>query len=209
MFKAKIVSLFMVPAVAVYSIAAGFFYRGTNAILLDLEALKTTAVMSLLCALAQDIIPRSFKEAVVFLRIRDRIPGYRAFKKQRTDRYDLSKITNRETLAGASGAEQQRVFYEVYKKHRGDPTVAQYSFRYCAWRDTAALFLCLAILTTPAAYAISNFGPAFTWKPAILLSASAAVAYVLTALAARQAANGLVGQVLSCETAEPPHGIYS
>jgi len=208
-FKAKIITLFLIPSVGLYSIASGYFYRGVERLPLDWEALKTTAVMSLLCALAQDLLPRTFKEAVVFLRVRDRIPGHRAFTKLRTDRYDLSKITNRATLSAAPPHEQQRIFYEVYKSHRDDPTVAQYNFRYCAWRDTAALFFSLALLTTPIAYALSRaLGVQFDLQPALFLSASAAVAYVLTSLAARLAANGLVGQVLSCETSGPSHGIY-
>jgi hypothetical protein len=200
--------LFLAPAAAAYSLAAGLFYRGLEGPLFDLEALKTTAVLSLACALAQDIVPRSFKEAVVFWRIRERVPGHRAFRTIKTDRYDLSQIINRKELAALPGGEQQLTFYKIYKKHQKDPTVAHCNFRYCAWRDTASLLLILSILTLPIACIISvSIGVPLQWKPPLLLAGSAFLAYLLTAVAARQVANALVGQVLSCETAGHPHSI--
>jgi hypothetical protein len=194
--------------VALYSAAAALVY-GRPGHGFNLKALQTTAVMSLACALAQDILPRSFKEAVVFWRFRHRLPSHRAFLRKQTDRYDLTRIANHKQLAELPPSEQQLVFYNgIYKKHRNDPTVAQCNFRYCAWRDTASLFLLLALVTVPAAYSISIArGLPFEWKPASLLAAGAAIAYLLTALAARQVANSFVGLVLACETAEPPHGI--
>lgn len=208
MFKAKIIALFLVPAAGLYSIAAGLFYKGVGGPIFDVEALKKTAILSLACALAQDILPRSFKEIVVFWRVRDRIPGHRAFVKKKSDRYDLSRISNHDQLAALPESEQQQVFYRVFKKHRNDPTVAQCNFRYCAWRDTAALFFLLALVTVPVAYVTARtLSYEFQGRPALLLAAGAAVAYLLTAFAARQVANSLVGQVLSCETAERPHGI--
>ena len=98
MLKTKIVAMFLVPAVTVYAMAAGYLYRGFGAAFLDLEALKTAAIMAGLCALAQDILPRSFKEFLVFYRIRDRLPGCRAFSGKSNDRFDLSRITNIRSL---------------------------------------------------------------------------------------------------------------
>lgn len=208
MFKAKIVSIFLIPAAAAFSFMAGVIYKGIDEPLFDLEVLKKTAILSLACALAQDILPRSFKEAVIFWRIRDRLPGHRAFLTQKTDRYDLSKITNMEQLAALPADKQQRVFYDVYKKHRDDPTVSQSNFRYVAWRDTASLFFCLGVISIPVAYLVArSLAQPFEWRSAVMLATSAFVAYLLTSLAARQVANSLVSQVLSCETAGHPHGI--
>lgn len=206
-FKTKIIATFLVPAVAIYSVVAGVAYRGYSQAAFDWRALGTTAIMALLCALAQDLIPRSLKEALVFWRIRDRLPGCRAFSRETSDRYDLSLIMNIDQLRTLSGAHQQRIFYSVYKKHKDDPTVSHYSFRYVAWRDTAALFFILAVLTIPGVYSILGLGVGANVGPALRLTAFSFVAYVLTALAARQSANSLVGQVLSCETAGHPHAI--
>jgi len=207
-FKTKIVSLFLLPAVAAYSLAAGFVYGEVGKPLFDVEALKATAILSFACALIQDLLPRPFKEALVFWRLRNRLPGHRAFVKAKSDRYDLERVTNYQVLASLSGDHQQRLFYQIYKKHREEPTVAHCNFRYCAWRDTASLFFCIAAATIPLAYAISEASDrSFEWRPAITLTGGAALAYLLTAVAARQVANTLVGQVLSCETAEPPHAI--
>lgn len=204
MLKAKIITIFLVPAVTLYAIVAGLCYRGLGSAFLDLEALKTAAIMATLCALAQDILPRSFKEFLVFLRVRDRLPGCRAFSQASNDRFDLSRITNLRSLRELSGAEQQRTFYKVYKKHSSDAAVSGKSFRYLAWRDTAAIYFLLSLLTVPVASLLPG---AFRSQPAYQLAAFAAFGYLLTAIAARLAAHGFVSQVLSCETSEHPHAI--
>jgi hypothetical protein len=205
-FKAKIVSLFLVPSVFLYAIAAGVIYRGAGASFLDVQMLKQAAIMAALCSLAQDITPRPLKEILVFWRLKDRLPGCRAFERHSADRYDLSRIVNITALRALSGADQQRVFYNrVYKKHQKDATVAGKSFRYVAWRDTAAVWFFLALLSSPVAYSLAP--ESFASAPALRLTAFSFAAFLLTALAARFTANDLVGQVLSCETAERPHVI--
>lgn len=209
-FKARIVTIFLVPAVAVYSALAGLIYKGSSGTFLDLRALRDTAVLALICALAQDIVPRSFKEFVVFLRLRDRLPGSRAFSQRSGDRFDLTRISNSADLAELSGAEQQRIFYRVYDEHRDHPTVQQCNFRYCAWRDTASLYAVLAIVTVPAAYAgsIATASP-FRLSPALLLAGGSLLASQITAAAARQMAHNLVTDVLARETGKAPHPIRS
>lgn len=205
-FKAKVVSFFLVPSVLLYAIAAGVVYRGAASSFLNLQVLKEAALMAALCSLAQDIIPREFKEVLVFWRIKDRLPGCRAFSRKSSDRFELSRIVNIEKLRSLSGAEQQRVFYnQVYKKHRADPAVSGKSFRYVAWRDTATVWFFLAVLTIPIAYALSR--STFDAKAALKLTSFSAAGFLLTAIAARLVANDFVSQVLSCESAERPHVI--
>jgi hypothetical protein len=204
MLKAKIITIFLLPAVTLYAIVAGIFYRGVSTAFLDLEVLKTAAVMAVLCALAQDIVPRSFKEALVFWRIRNRLPGCRAFSQQSNDRFNLQRITNLNSLKELDGASQQRIFYKVYKRHSGDSAVSAKSFRYLAWRDTASTYFVLGLLTIPVAYSLQG---SFSYEPAIKLTAFALGAYLLTSFTARLTAHDLVSQVLSCETAEHPHAI--
>lgn len=199
--------VFLVPAVAVYSVVAAVIYRGYTAATFDSKALSTTAIMALLCALAQDLVPRPLKETLVFWRFRDRLPGCRAFDRRPSDRYDLSRIVNLQKLRALSGADQQLAFYSIYKRHRSEPTVSHYNFRYLAWRDTASLYFMLALLTLPAGYSISRMADGIRFAPALNLAAFSFVGFVLTALAARLSANALVGQVLSCETAGHPHAI--
>lgn len=205
-FKAKVVSFFLVPSVLLYAVAAGVIYRGTATSFLNLEVLRNAALMAALCSLAQDIVPRDLKEILVFWRTADRLPGCRAFKRTKSDRYDLSRIVNIDKLRSLTGAEQQRVFYNrVYKKHRADPTVSGKSFRYVAWRDAATVWFFLAVLTTPTAYVLSS--GKLKLPPALELTCFSIGAFLLTALAARLMANDFVSQVLSCETAERPHVI--
>jgi hypothetical protein len=197
-----------VPAVAVYSALAGLIYQGSDGALFNVQALWNTAILALICALAQDILPRSFKEFVVFWRVHDRLPGSRAFTQHRGDRFDLSRISNFAALAQLRGEEQQRVFYRIYNEHRDHPTVQQANFRYCAWRDTASLYAILAIITVPAAWAASAATAApFKLPAAVFLASGSFVASLLTGRAARQMGSNLVADVLARETSKAPHPI--
>jgi hypothetical protein len=203
-FKLKIVTLYILPAMLAYSFMAGFLFGTDLASWIDWKALKSAGVVSLFGALAQDAAPRSFKETIVFWRLTDRLPGCRAFNRRCGDRYDLNRISNINEVETLSSDQQQQLFYRIYKKHASDDTVAQSSFRYVAWRDTASTFFLLALLTLPVGLIFTEgFSPSILLK----LTAFAASSYLLTTIAARQAANSLVGQVLSCETAEQVHDI--
>jgi len=207
-FKTKIITLFLIPGVTLYALLAGLIFKGTGTQLFELKALPPTAIMAAICALAQDITPRSFKEALVFWRMRDRLPGCRAFQRDTSDRYDLSRLTNLEELRALSGSEQQRAFYKIYKKHQKDAPVAHFSFRYSAWRDLSSLYFLLAVLTVPAAATLpAVMDSDVNLRRAAILAAFSFVAYLLTAVAARLSANSLVGQVLSCETGGRRHAI--
>lgn len=205
--KTKVVVQYLVPVATAYFILAVFVFTGTVPKGDDIAAhLGGIAGLTVAAALAQDVVPKGFKEFLVFHRFNHRLPGHRAFTTdfQQPSRYDLARITNLGILSALGPEEQQRVFYRVYRKHDKDPRVEHYSFRYLAWRDSASTLLLLSVVTIPV---LGGFPDFTALMPALKLTALTFAAYVATALAARQAANELVCQVLAAETLGDPHDI--
>lgn len=205
--KTRAVVQYLTPAAILYFISAGLLLSGTLPRSSDLiKYVGGAAGLSLILTLSQDLVPKPFKEFLVFWRINARLPGHRAFSPvfQKPDRYDISKISNVIELQEASPAKQQNIFYGLYKKHSKEMRVEHYSFRYIAWRDTACLVFLLSVLTLPIA---AIFGGAAIIPSAAKLAAASFIAYCLIGSAARQSANELVFQVLSAETLGKRHAI--
>lgn len=148
-------------------------------------------------ALVQDLIPKPLKEAIVFLRLQNRLPGHRCFNAEydNPSRFDRKKIKHIKTLSNADPPQQQVAFYSLYKKVAKKPAVEHYSIRYLAWRDVAAVSLVLAIVTLPVLGLSSD-----SWRPALEVTAIMILVSTAAALAGRHAANELVYQVLALST---------
>jgi hypothetical protein len=205
--RTKVVAQYLLPVSCGYFVLAVFLFKGTVPAADDLlKYLGGAAGLTLVASLAQDIVPRSFKEALVFAKIKDRLPGHRAFSDRfrKSDRFHSSRITNIEELSRLPGADQQRLFYSLYRSHSADPRVEHYSFRYLAWRDCCSTLFLLTIVSIP----VLGGYPTFTQLlPASKLAMSSLAACAATAMAARQTANELVVLVLAAETEKGSHDV--
>jgi hypothetical protein len=197
--KTQIVGQYIIPAAIGYIILGVFLGTGalpnSDAILQKVGGL---AAMTLLATLAQDLLPKPLKEAIIFTRVRDRLPGHRAFTPafEAEDRYDVHRIPGYDTLKQMSPKHQQREFYKVYRKHAEDVRVKHYSHRYLAWRDTSAALLLLALVTVPVLDWIYD---AMVSAQAHKLAGITFLGALLATTASRLNANELVKQVLTAE----------
>jgi hypothetical protein len=138
------------PLGVAYGIAAGLLNTSQ---LGDLEqaitAASTASGAALISALAQDIIPKPMKEWLVFWRLTERLPSYRAFSSiaASNDRIDTSRLSQFSALSEARPSEQHREFYRRYIAMREDPTIKHYSTRYVAWRDCLSMVVLMFFLT--------------------------------------------------------------
>lgn len=145
--------------------------------------------------LVQDLVPKPVKEAMVFWRFKNRLPGHKAFtaKFMRNPRIDIENIPNLENLSVASCDVQQREFYRLYKSVADVRSVAHYSQRYIAWRDLSALLVILGLVSIPVLF---SFNSERGLTVGITLAATAFLSFLFTSFAARNAANELIIQVL-------------
>jgi len=205
--KSRVVVQYLVPIALMYTVLGLFLFKGkAPTIGAVLPYWGGMAGLTIAMTLAQDLFPKSTKEFVVFWRVRDRLPGHRAFTEKFGDlsRYDVDNISNIDSLKLLSPAKQQQMFYRTYRHHEKDARVSHYSFRYLAWRDSASSLILTGSVTVP----VFGFFPTQHYLfPAIQLAGCMYFAAILAILAARHSANELVYQVLAAETQGAKHAI--
>jgi hypothetical protein len=197
--KKGIGTKYLLPIVAAYAGAAALlgFERvvEAGAVLRHAGAAGLTGVVLLVL---QDLMPRPAKEVLVFWRLRDRVPGCRAFSEiaKRDDRVDPTDLAVLLPPGPMSAKEQNALWYRWLKSVEADPGIADSHYRFLALRDCAALLFMLTLAT-----------PLVTWvvgrgmKGALILAAVCLGGYFVTAVAARNAAVRLVGNVIARKVA--------
>lgn len=166
----------------------------------DWEKIFALAFFSVGLALLQDLIPRSFKEWLIFWRVKNRLPGHRAFDPSRRwssviSRDEVVDIEIREELTQKY---QDRLFYRIYDKYRESGSVKHYSLRYLQWRELASL----AFISGLVGYAF--LASVLGWL-SIEAGKAVGVAVGVTLLciaAARNASSALIDRVLLAEATE-------
>ena len=197
--KKGIGTRYLLPIVMVYAAAAGLLgSAGVASIQAALKHLGVAGVAGVALLVLQDLVPRAVKEVVVFWRLRNRAPGCRAFsdiapRDQRVDATDLAVLLPASPM---TPTEQNALWYRWLKSVEADPGITDNHHRFLALRDSAVLLLLLAIVS-PALLLL----PGVVGRGPLYLTASCAVAYLLTALAARNSGVRLVGNVIARKVA--------
>lgn len=197
--KKGIATRYLLPIIAIYMAAAGLLGSASLAtarVVLGRLGVAGAAGVALL--VLQDLVPRPVKEMVVFWRLRDRAPGCRAFshialRDQRVDATDLAILLPASQM---TPSEQNALWYRWLKSVETDPAIEDNHRRFLALRDCAVLLLLLAV-ASPALILLPD---ATLRGPAYLIS-GCVVAYLLTAVAARNSAVRLVGNVIARKAA--------
>lgn len=195
LLKTGINTKYLAPMVVAYATAAGLLGldRVTQVQTL-LQHAGLAGVAGIVMIVLQELFPRWVKEVLVFWRLRDRVPGCRAFtaiapKDARVDPTDLAVLIPSKPM---TPTEQNALWFKWLKATEGDPAIADNHRRFLILRDCAVL-LALLTLVTPALL-IWTPGPA---SRILMLGGGVLLAYVLVALAARNAAVRLVGNVIA------------
>lgn len=190
---------FLLPTTVIYIAFGAFLINGNWPGWADLkENSPAFAITGIVAMLVQDLIPKPFKEFLVFWRKTDRLPGHRAFSEIVFDNpnIDVASVSNIERLKNCNAQEQQREFYQRYNRVRDHPSVSHLSQRYIAWRDTSALLFMLFCISIPVIAAIDR---SRVFSVGVILCSMSALFCVLTGLAARNSATTLTVRVLSLE----------
>jgi len=200
--KKGIGTKYLLPIVTFYAAAAGLVGFDRSEVIRSLvEHAGVAGISGIALLVLQDIVPRSWKEAIVFWRLRDRVPGCRAFSvvaksDQRVNQAELSKLLPATSM---SPGEENALWYRWLKEADKDPGICDNHHRFLALRDSAVLVLLLT-LVSPFLLLLGSRSMAGT----LWLTAATAGAYLLTALAAAQAAKRLVGNVIAWKLAHAP-----
>lgn len=199
--KSQIVVQTLAPYAVAYAMICLILLGNTfSEIVADWEKILALAFFSVALSLLQDLIPRSFKEWLVFWRMKNRLPGHRAFNRERK----WSSIISREEVVDFEAREalgekyQDRLFYQLYDNYRDVGSVKHYSFRYLQWRELASLSFVSGIV------GYSVIADAIGWLSIEAIKAlGVALGFTLLSIvAARNSAATLVDRVLLAEYIE-------
>ncbi len=157
------------------------------------------AIGTLVVGLLGWLIPRDWKEVLVFWRLGPgRLPSSEAFTKvgPNDPRIDIKQLSVRLGSLPTDSAQQNTVWYSVYRKHSKEAAVNDANSAYLLYRDMAALMPLVAVT----AILLGILIEARAVRMAELLLAIG-FELLLVIVAARNAGRRLVANVLAIEAA--------
>jgi hypothetical protein len=152
------------------------------------------SIAPVIVLLLTSLLSSEIKAVLVFWRVRNVLPGHRAFSLYavKDPRVDVERLRAAVGEFPRAPRDQNALWYRLFKKVEADPAVAQAHRHFLLFRDLAALSFLLAVVAPPGLYFVGA-GPASVWFALGLF----AVQYLATAIAARHNGVGLVGNVLA------------
>lgn len=203
--KNKAALAYLLPLVLTYVSVVAVVSAGRRPEWTDILASALPASALLVgCHLLQDLLGKPFKEFLVFYRVKSRLPGHRAFSKHCVDdpRVPAGFLSAKLEALGDDPAAQNSEWYAMYRGVSKEAPVEHENLRYLAWRDATATLVLLTIATA----ALQPLG-ILSWSQVGQIAAGCLVVALLTAAAARNAANSLVRNVVAisaCGSADSP-----
>lgn len=101
----------------------------------------------LIVKLLLNILPAEIKHNIIFGRLKNSLPGHRAFtvyakKDPRIDMENLEKILG---VLPTLPSEQNRVWYKIYQKHKNDEQIVDSHLKFLFFRDSSILTIFIFI----------------------------------------------------------------
>ncbi len=156
-------------------------------------------VVTFLTIILTGIIPSGVKEMLVFWRIKDVLPGHRAFTElaPKEPRVDLRRIKRKHGVLPDDPMEQNRLWYRIYKANEPKVTIRDSQKMFLLTRDLATITFIILILFLGAMLFIP--GSIF---PKLLYVLFLLVQYVVLAIVARHYGNRFTCNVMAEESVQ-------
>ena len=161
------------------------------------------SIAPVIVLLLTSLLPSELKAALVFWRVRDVLPGHRAFSVHalRDPRIDMQRLRAAVGEFPDDPRDQNALWYRLFKKVDGEPVVAEAHRHFLLFRDLAALSLLLAVVAPAVLYSLGA-APVAIWLPIGFFG----IQYLATTVAARQRGVRLVCNVLALHGAADTPG---
>lgn len=189
--------------VAIVLVLTGFAF--TQASLSELA--QSTFVRGLLFAAAgplvavflNDLLPSNAKASIVFWRLKDALPGHRAFSEhaEADPRIDLAVLKQKIGEFPQNPRDQNSRWYKLFQKHQSNVIVIDSHKRFLLFRDSSSLTLLILV--------IAWIASALSGVPAALQAVvvgGLAVQFLWLAISARNTGIRLVQNVLALESSD-------
>jgi hypothetical protein len=144
--------------------------------------------------LLSGLISHGVKASLVFWKLTDALPGHRAFTKYGPSdvRVDMIALEKNIGPLPTAPADQNRLWFRLYKEVETDASVSEAHKSYLLYRDMAAISVAL-LIGVPICFLLARLSPSVVWKAAGVFMAQ----YLIAATAARHSGARLVGGVLA------------
>jgi hypothetical protein len=144
------------------------------------------------------LVPTELKEILVFWRLKDRLPGHRAFTvfAKKEARISTKKLKRIHGSLPRSGEKQNELWYSIYRKHREADEVRDAHKNYLLYRELTYINLAIGLLLLMPSVLLSLLDFEIGL---ILIGVTALVSFAL-ALNAQNSAKRMVQNVLALES---------
>jgi hypothetical protein len=144
--------------------------------------------------LLSSLLPAETKAMLVFWRLRNILPGHRAFSEhaRRDPRVNVTALEKHVGQFPTRSHDQNARWYQLYKKVEAEPSVTLAHRNFLLFRDLSAISLLLALLSI-AVLILLGSAASIVWFAGGLFG----IQYLATAVAARHEGIGLVRNVLA------------
>ncbi|MCT9561645.1 hypothetical protein Q5X39_03955 [Acinetobacter baumannii] len=108
----------------------------------SLFKLLTSFIMGILIVkLLLNIIPAEIKHNIIFGRLKNSLPGHRAFSDYiyKDSRIDIDNLKKNLGIFPSEPNEQNRIWYKIYQKHKNDEQIVESHVRFLFFRDCSIL----------------------------------------------------------------------
>lgn len=152
-----------------------------------------------LAMVANGILSTKVKEILVFWRFRDPLPGTRAFSElmHSDPRIDVKQLKQSLGNFPVAPAEQNAMWYKIYKKHESKVSVQDAQRSYLLIRDMAGFCILTFCILLTVALLLS-----LPWRGILLCSGVLVFEYLVLMIAARNYGNRFVCHVLAEESVQ-------
>lgn len=142
------------------------------------------------------MIPSGLRDKLVHWRMKNPLPGSKAFTKIGVDdpRVNLDALANQHSSLPTDPAEQDQLFYHIYKKRQNETGVLDAHKSYLAMRDISVLNLMFLLILSPLAYYMIGTIQGVNGYVLALI-----IVFILTSFTAQNYARRMVENVLAAE----------
>ncbi|MEB2607662.1 hypothetical protein SB461_14265 [Burkholderia cenocepacia] len=149
------------------------------------------------------LLSHSQKAVLVFWRLRNPMPGSRAFSvhAQTDTRVDVDALKKNVGAFPSDERDQNSMWYRLYKQVENEVSVLESHQKYLMFRDIAAMSLLLVPLVALGLFLFGNTVTAIAWSAVVF-----AVQYSIAAVAARNSGIRFVQNVLCIHSAKKVSG---
>ncbi len=163
------------------------------------RGLVFAAAGPLVAVFLNDLLPSNAKASIVFWRIKDALPGHRAFSEhaEADPRIDIAALKKRVGEFPQNPRDQNSCWYKLFQKHQSNVIVSDSHKRFLLFRDSSSLtLLILAIAWIAAVLAGAPAGLQAT------IAGGLAAQFLWLAISARNTGIRLVQNVLALEASD-------